>query len=490
MTVIRFGENKQLLVHAPIQLTQQLRVRATCCFHNECVVHSATFNYMQAQLETLGTVSAIVVPNAQHWPFIKGYTDVWAEAKVYVTPEDSLPAKIPGLEDCNYELLRTCSGQIHQDIDQQIIEGMPSRMSECAFFHRRSLTLIVTESFNGGYSELEAPAWFGRIWFKATKEQGWSQPGLPSYILDRMQQHGNVQELRTCASKIVNTWPFRQIVHARGTNFWPSHPMKAFTDTFEVLLSRTPPAAVSTRSSTEKASQKRRASSSTASSSRPMPLKIDIHSHILPREWPMLEGINLRLRHEDDGTVMEWKDGTFFRKVQKNCFDANAILADCDTYGVDVQVMCTVPVMFNYHLKPNVAKEWSRYLNDDIAATANKNPQRLIALGTLPMQDTAMAVAEMRRCAKDLGIKGFQIGSHINAWQEGGKVKNIMLSDPVLLPIFETAAELDIGIFVHPWDMDWCDSKYWLPWLVGMPAETSLAVCSVMLGGIIDKVRP
>ena len=29
--------------------------------------------------------------------------------------------------------------------------------------------------------------------------------------------------------------------------------------------------------------------------------------------------------------------------------------------------------------------------------------------------------------------------------------------------------------------------KYWLPWLVGMPAETSLAICSMIFGGIFDK---
>jgi aminocarboxymuconate-semialdehyde decarboxylase len=29
--------------------------------------------------------------------------------------------------------------------------------------------------------------------------------------------------------------------------------------------------------------------------------------------------------------------------------------------------------------------------------------------------------------------------------------------------------------------------KYWLPWLVGMPAETSLAICSMIFGGVFEK---
>ena len=30
--------------------------------------------------------------------------------------------------------------------------------------------------------------------------------------------------------------------------------------------------------------------------------------------------------------------------------------------------------------------------------------------------------------------------------------------------------------------------KYWLPWLVGMPAETSRAVCSMIFGGVLERL--
>ncbi|GIY66348.1 2-amino-3-carboxymuconate-6-semialdehyde decarboxylase [Caerostris extrusa] len=30
-------------------------------------------------------------------------------------------------------------------------------------------------------------------------------------------------------------------------------------------------------------------------------------------------------------------------------------------------------------------------------------------------------------------------------------------------------------------------SKYWLPWLVGMPAETTTAICSVIFGGVLER---
>jgi aminocarboxymuconate-semialdehyde decarboxylase len=80
-----------------------------------------------------------------------------------------------------------------------------------------------------------------------------------------------------------------------------------------------------------------------------------------------------------------------------------------------------------------------------------------------------------------LGLAGVQIGSHVNEWT---------LSDPALFPVFKTAAELGAAIFVHPWDMMGSDlmKKYFLPWLVGMPAETSLAICSMLFGGIFERL--
>ena len=74
-----------------------------------------------------------------------------------------------------------------------------------------------------------------------------------------------------------------------------------------------------------------------------------------------------------------------------------------------------------------------------------------------------------------------QIGSHVNDWN---------LSDPALFAVFAAAAELGAAVFVHPWDMmgEARMQKYWLPWLVGMPAEVSLAICSIIFGGVLERL--
>ena len=47
-----------------------------------------------------------------------------------------------------------------------------------------------------------------------------------------------------------------------------------------------------------------------------------------------------------------------------------------------------------------------------------------------------------------------------------------------------------LSVFVHPWDMTMGGrySKYWLPWLVGMPQETATAICCVLMGGVLERV--
>ena len=154
-----------------------------------------------------------------------------------------------------------------------------------------------------------------------------------------------------------------------------------------------------------------------------------------------------------------------------------------------MQVLSTVPVMFSYWAKPADALDLSRRLNDHIAEVVRVNPSRFTGLATIPLQDPDLAARELERCVRELGLRGAQIGTHVDANQHFGRLDTLNLDNAALQPVWSAAEQLGAAIFVHPWDMVGKERmpKYWLPWLVGMPAETSLAICSMIFGGVFER---
>ncbi|HEX9929867.1 MAG TPA: amidohydrolase family protein [Pyrinomonadaceae bacterium] len=216
-------------------------------------------------------------------------------------------------------------------------------------------------------------------------------------------------------------------------------------------------------------------------------LKIDVHTHILPKEIPAWKerfgyGGFIRLEHHKPCCARMLKDdGKFFREIDENTWSEEKRLEECRQFGVSVQVLSTVPVMFSYWAQAADAAEIAGFLNDDLAKIVAKHPKRFIGLGTVPMQDARLAVKELERC-RQIGLVGVQIGSNVN---------QLNLGEPQFFDFFKACEELGMAVFVHPWDMmgEREMQKYWLPWLVGMPAETSRAICSLIFSGTLEKCK-
>ena len=220
-------------------------------------------------------------------------------------------------------------------------------------------------------------------------------------------------------------------------------------------------------------------------------LKIDTHAHYLPRDWPDLaskygDGRFPVIHHGDDGRHRIYKDGKFFREIWPKTWDPEIRIAEYAGFGVQVQVLSTVPVMFSYWAKANHALELHRSLNDHMAETVRAHPRHYAGIGTVPLQSPTLAIRELERCMDELGLQGVQIGSHIHL-PDGGHWN---LDAPGLFPFFEAAAELGAAILIHPWDMMGAESmpKYWMPWLVGMPAEQARAACCLVFGGVLERL--
>ncbi|KAG8188635.1 hypothetical protein JTE90_005988 [Oedothorax gibbosus] len=216
--------------------------------------------------------------------------------------------------------------------------------------------------------------------------------------------------------------------------------------------------------------------------------KLDIHTHILPREWPDLKerygyGGWLRIQHspnDKNRATLTKDDGRFFRDIESNCWSVTDRLREMDKTGVDVQLLSTVPVMFSYWAKAEDALDLSRYLNNHLASVVREHPRRFLGAATVPLQDPELAAEELKRAVGTLSLQAVMIGSHVNEWN---------LDNTKLDPFYKTAEDLGCPVLVHPWDMETGGrmSKYWLPWLVGMPAETTIAICSLIFGGVLER---
>lgn len=215
-------------------------------------------------------------------------------------------------------------------------------------------------------------------------------------------------------------------------------------------------------------------------------MKIDIHTHILPEhipDWKKKYGYGgfIKLeRHKPCCAKMMRDDGKFFREIEDNCWSPETRIKECDHHHVHVQVLSTVPVMFSYWAKAQDVLDLSMFLNDHIMGIVHRYPKRFIGLGTVPLQDTGLSIKELERC-KQIGMAGVQIGSNVN---------QLNLGDEQFFEFFAACEKLGMAVFVHPWEMmgEKDMMKYWLPWLVGMPAESSRAICSLIFSGVLERL--
>lgn len=212
---------------------------------------------------------------------------------------------------------------------------------------------------------------------------------------------------------------------------------------------------------------------------------VDIHTHIMPPTWEDLARKYgapgwPSVRPEADCKAMIMLGDREFRLVTERCFSPPRRLADMDDEGLARQLISPIPVHFCYWGPPDVTAEFARIQNDFIARTVDENPSRFVGAGTVAMQSAKHAIEELERM-KALGFRALEIGTNVNGRD---------LDDPEIVDILEAAAALDLAVFVHPWDGIGEERMraFYLPHMVGLPAETSLAISRLIFGGVLDRL--
>lgn len=217
------------------------------------------------------------------------------------------------------------------------------------------------------------------------------------------------------------------------------------------------------------------------------PSLIDLHAHAIAPSLPDLESVapwgrwpSLERSAPEAARILV--GGRPYREIDDRCWSVGRRVADMDVGGVAVQVISPVPVTFCHDAPADGAMALARAQNDFFADLVARRPDRLRALGAVPLQDPALAAAELKRCVSELGFLGAEIGTRVGDRE---------LADPFFDPFFDTAADLGAVILIHPADttLDPRLAALGIAFGAGMPTETGIAAAGLLTSGALARRR-
>ncbi len=157
-------------------------------------------------------------------------------------------------------------------------------------------------------------------------------------------------------------------------------------------------------------------------------------------------------------------------------------LKDMDRMGIDIQAVAPAPNQCIYWSDPDLGRELARMVNDRLAEIVATWPDRFVAMGSVPLQNADLAVAELERCVKQLGLRGVEILPNVNGMD---------LTDPRLNleKFFAKAQELDIVIFMHPLGYTQGERlrDHYFNNVIGNPLETTVAASHLIFDGVMER---
>ena len=215
-------------------------------------------------------------------------------------------------------------------------------------------------------------------------------------------------------------------------------------------------------------------------------LRVDIHCHYLnpdvaarvapldPKEHdPLFRFSNTATREVNAKQVQE--RGPKLTSIEVR-------LADMDRMGIDIQAISPAPNQLVYWTEPELGIELARAVNDRLAQIAAQWPDRFVGLGTVPLQNVDLAVTELERCVKTLGLRGVEILPNVNG---------LDLTDERLglEKFFARAETLGIVLFMHPLGFTQAERlrDHYFNNVIGNPMETTIAASHLIFDGVLDR---
>jgi len=210
---------------------------------------------------------------------------------------------------------------------------------------------------------------------------------------------------------------------------------------------------------------------------------VDLHCHVLVPEAAQLVGTACEASMDDlykfASEATREVNARQATAIREKLTSVETRLADMDAMGIDMQALSPSPSQYYYAIDAELARAASRVINDRIAAIATEYSDRFVGLANVPMQSTELAVAELERAVKELGLRGVEISTNVVGEE---------LSAQRFRKFFAKAEELDVVVFLHP--SGFSDgrrlSDHYFTNVIGNPLDSTIAVSHLIFGGVLE----
>jgi len=210
---------------------------------------------------------------------------------------------------------------------------------------------------------------------------------------------------------------------------------------------------------------------------------VDLHCHVYVPEAAALVGDAFKMEMDDlfrfANAATREVNAAQAVTINEQLISVERRIADMDAMSVDVQAISPAPLQYYYSLEPGLGRDAARMINDRIAGICAEHPDRLVGLANVPLQSPELAVAELERAVKTLGLRGAEISTN---------VAGADLSEPRFRPFFAKAEELGVVLFLHP--SGFSDGRrlmdHYFINVIGNPLDSTIAVSHLIFGGVLD----
>jgi aminocarboxymuconate-semialdehyde decarboxylase len=207
----------------------------------------------------------------------------------------------------------------------------------------------------------------------------------------------------------------------------------------------------------------------------------DVHAHVVVPDITGDEPWQPRVHWDEAGTQVVEMGGRRIHAAVSEFVDVDGILAAQDEAGVDRVLLCPwVPLLY-YDADPDQGLRRARIQNEALARLVGEHPERVAALGAVPLQDPELAATELRSLMEEGVLRGVEVAA---------SVRGLYLGDDRFEPFWAAAEATGALVFVHPTTRGF-DSPafqdYYLWNTVGNPLETTTTAAHMVMSGVMER---